>query len=107
MSIFTNCVILREEGFLSEEIKVSVGADGSLQWTSPPESFLMLSPASIPEKEIQLKVIKCLSTALNLYETNAADPIAILQAKAKNGYFLKRAIVRHILRSIREPKDPA
>lgn len=107
MSIFTNCVILREEGFLPEEVKVSVGADGSLQWTSQPESFLLHSPASIPEKEIQLRVINCLSTALDLYETNAADPIAILQAKAKNAYFLKRAIVRHVLKSIRESKDPA
>jgi len=107
MSIFTNCVILREEGFLPEEVKVSVGGDGSLQWTSPPRSFLMHSPALIPDKEIQMKVIKCLSTALSLYETNAADPIAILQAKAKNCYFLKRAIVRHVLRGIRESKDSA
>lgn len=101
MSLIANWVVLREEGFLPEELKTSVGSDGSLQWsTTPGKSVLLHSPASIPDKEVQLEVIRCLGIALNLYETNSADPIAILQAKARNFYFLKRGIVRHIVNNM-------
>jgi hypothetical protein len=107
MSIFTNCLILRDEGFLSTEIKVNVGGDGSCQWTQGAlKTLLMRCPASIPDKEIQVEIIECLHSALQLYEENAADPIAILQAKAKNNYFLKRAIVRHTLRGTEETISP-
>lgn len=100
MSVFTNCIVLRDEGFLTDEIKVTVGSDGSIQWTvSPRKNFLLHSPATIPDAQVQLEIIRCLKAALGLYETNASDSIAVLQAKAKNNYFLKRAIVRHTLRS--------
>ena len=107
MSIFTNWLILRDEGFLPVEIKVNVGGDGSCQWTQGSrKSLLLRCPASIPDKEIQIEVIECLRSALQLYEDNAADPIAILQAKAKNNYILKRAIVRHTVRAVDEVKSP-
>lgn len=105
MSVFIGWLILRDEGFLPEEIKVSVGSDGSLQWTTNAERILLHSPAVIPDQEIQKEIISALRTAFHLYEGNAADPVAILQAKARNNYVLKRAIVRHTLKTIRHPED--
>ncbi len=100
MTVFTNWLILREEGFLPKEIKLSVGGDGSLQWTSREERNVVLhSPATIPEDEIQKQIIECLISAVHLYEDNLADPVAILQAKAKNNYILKRAIVHHTIKN--------
>lgn len=100
MSLFANWIVLREEGFLPEEVKITVGSDGSMQWTTTPEkSLILVAPASIPDKEVQLEVIRCLGEVLTLYESNSADPIAVLQAKAKNFYFLKRGIVRHIVKN--------
>jgi hypothetical protein len=100
MSVFTNWLILREEGFLPKEISLSVGGDGSLQWTTGDRAGLLLrSPASIPEDEVQKEIIRCLVEAIHSYEDNLADPLAILQAKAKNNYILKRAIVRHTIRN--------
>jgi hypothetical protein len=64
-SVLTNCLILREEGFLAREIKVNVGADGSMQHASSPErSLVMHCPATIPDKEIQVEIIRCLGGAL-------------------------------------------
>jgi hypothetical protein len=103
MSVFANWLILREEGFLPKEIKLSVGGDGSLQWTSREAGNVVLhSPAIIPEDEIQKQIIECLISAVHLYEDNLADPVAILQAKAKNNYILKRAIVRRIIKNNQE-----
>jgi hypothetical protein len=100
MSIFTNWLILREEGFLPKEIKLSVGADGSLQWTSSDRTSLVLrSPATIPEDEVQKEIIRCLIAAVHSYEDNSVNPLSVLQAKAKNNHVLKRAIVRHTLRN--------
>jgi hypothetical protein len=100
MSVFTNWLILREEGFLTKEISLSVGGDGSLQWTTSDRADLLLrSPASIPEDEVQKEIIRCLVEAIHSYEDNWADPLAVLQAKAKNNYILKRAIVRHTIKN--------
>jgi hypothetical protein len=103
MSVFTNWLILREEGFLPKEIKLSIGGDGSLQWTSREAGNIVLhNPATIPEDKIQKQIIECLISAVHLYEDNLADPVAILQAKAKNNYILKRAIVRRIIKNNQE-----
>ena len=103
MAVFTNWLILREEGFLPKEIKLSVGGDGSLQWTSREVGNVVLhNPATIPEDEIQKQIIECLISAVHQYEDNLADPVAILQGKAKNNYILKRAIVRRIIKNNQE-----
>lgn len=100
MTVFTNWLILRDEGFFPEEIKLSVGSDGSLQHgESDLGSMLLLSPAMIPEQVVQKEVIRCLTAAIHANEDNSIDPIAVLQAKAKNNYVLKRAFVRHTLRN--------
>lgn len=101
MSVFTNCLILRDEGFLPEEISVNVGSDGSMQLGKSNKGTILLhSPAAISEKEVQKETLRCLKEALHNYENNAVDEITILQAKAKNNYILKRAVVRHRLKNI-------
>jgi hypothetical protein len=98
---FTHCLILRDEGFLPEEIKINVGKDGSMQTTvGLRNGILMHNPADIPDGEIQQEIISLLGAALTMNENNLLDPIAILQAKAKNNYFVERSIVRHSLKSI-------
>lgn len=103
MSVFVNCLILREEGFLPREIRANVGCDGSLQQgDSEIGNILLHCPAVIPDKIVQNEIIRCLDIALNNYELGTLNPIALLQAKAKNSYVLKRAVVRRQLRDIRE-----
>lgn len=99
MSVFTNWVILRDEGFLPRDIKLSVGSDGSLQHGANANGGILLHcPALIPDEATQKEIIRCLAAAIKLYESNASDSIAVLQAKAKNNYILKRAFVRKSLR---------
>lgn len=97
--VFIGCLVLREEGFLPKELTVNVGADGSMQrGANDARSMLLVSPAVIPEIAVQQKIIECLGQALEAYEKNSIVPIALAQAKAKNGYFLKRSIVRHAMK---------
>jgi Glu-tRNA(Gln) amidotransferase subunit E-like FAD-binding protein len=56
--------------------------------------ILFHCPAVIPEEVVQKEIMRCLDTALNNYESGTFNPIAVLQAKAKNSYILKRAFVR-------------
>ena len=66
---------------------------------SDARSMLLMSPAVIPEIAVQQKIIECLGQeALEAYEKNSIVPMALAQAKAKNGYFLKRSIVRHAMK---------
>jgi hypothetical protein len=96
-SVVTNCLILREEGFLAREIKVNVGSDGSMQHASSlSRSLVMHCPAVIPHKELQLEVMRCLRATLERLDNDSAGNTALMQAKAKNNYVLKRAIVRHV-----------
>ncbi len=105
MSVFVNCIILRDEGFLTDEIEVNIGSDGSLQHgTGEIGNILLHCPAVIPDEVVQKEIIRCLDTAINNYERGALNPIAVLQAKAKNSYILKRAVVRRSLRDIRDQK---
>ena len=95
-SILTNCLILREEGFLAREIKINVGSDGSMQHAKSPERGLaMHCPATIPHQEIQLAIIKCLGKVLDRLDVDGGAGLAVMQAKAKNNYVLKRAMVRN------------
>lgn len=100
MTVFTNYVVLREEGYLERDITISVGIDGSLQYGFDGRwNQLFHTPASIPDKPIQLEIIRCIQEAYNLYERSELDRVALLQAKAKNFYIFKRAILRKYLRS--------
>lgn len=103
MSIFNNYLLLRDEGFLSEEIKITVGSDGSSQFAeSDRGKFLLLCPATIPEQVVQIDILRCLREVLHLSENNALDSIAVLQTKAKNNYTLKRAAIRYVLRNLND-----
>ena len=100
MLVFSNVLVLRDEGFLPSEIKVNVGRDGSLQHgSSKIGNILMHSPAVISNNEVQKEILRCLSKSLESYESNAIDPLVVLKAKAKNNYILNRAIVRHTLKN--------
>lgn len=106
MTIFSHYITLREEGFLKEEIGITVGKDGSLQIGSNIYgNFMFHSPAIIPHQLVIDEIIRCLQKAKELYEKNELDPIAVLQAKAKNRYIFNRAILRKILKQKRESQN--
>lgn len=106
MTIFSHYVTLREEGFLKEEIGITVGKDGSLQIGSDIDgTFMFHSPAIIPHQSVIDEIIRCVRKAQDLYENNQSDPIAVLQAKAKNRYIFNRAILRRTFRQKREGKN--
>ena len=99
-SIFTNILILRDEGFLLNDMSVNVGSDGSMQWEKNEKgSILLRCPAIIPNNEIQKEILRCLTIVTSAYENNSIDEIALLQAKAKNNYTFKRALVHYTLRN--------
>jgi hypothetical protein len=101
MSIFCNYLALREENYHSNEIKINVGKDGSMQIgeSQVNGNCLMHSPATISDKRVQLEVIRCLEETVKLFESNKLDSIALLQAKARNNYIKNRAAIRHQIKS--------
>ena len=105
-TIFSHYIILREEGFLKKEIGITVGKDGSLQIASSNYgNFVFHSPAIIPHQLVIEEIIRCIEKAIELYEKNELDAIAVSQAKAKNRYILYRAIVRKTLKQKRESQN--
>jgi hypothetical protein len=106
MTVFSHYVILREEGFLKEEIGITVGRDGSLQFASNKlDTILLHSPAIIHHQLVIDEIIRCLEKAKEMYEQSELDPLALLQAKAKNRYIFNRAIVRKTLKQKRESQN--
>jgi hypothetical protein len=98
MSIICGVMALRDEGFLSQEIAVSVGSDGSLQWTTDPERKLaFICPASIPDIPIQHEILRCVKAALDALENETPLPtLGVQQAKALHRYVFKRGVIRWI-----------
>jgi len=98
-AVLTNCIALRDEGFLPQEIKINVGKDGSMQSASNGKTNVLLhSPAILPSKLIQEEILRCLVEVLERNEVNALDPIAVMQAKATHSYIVVRALVRRALK---------
>jgi len=99
MSIITNYIVLREEGYSIGEIQLNVGHDGSMQiGRNQNGNILLFSPADIADYDIINEIIHYVGILRARYESNELDPIALLQSKAKNQYLFKRALVRNTLR---------
>lgn len=99
MTVFSNYMVLREENFQSKEIKINVGQDGSMQIGENEKNgkYLFHCPAVIKDKAVQELVIDCLNKAMQQYENNQLDTIALLQTKARTHYVKNRAMVRNII----------
>ena len=98
MSIAANLFALRDHGYLSREITINVGSDGSMQVG---EGYLgtqlFMSPASIPDKPVQEEILRCVAEVCEKLDDGALDPISVQQAKALNAYILKRAFMKRYL----------
>lgn len=98
MSIMCSVMALRDEGFLSQEIAVSVGSDGSVQWTTDPEcGIVFISPASIPDLPIQHEILRCVKSAVDTLEEGILPALGVQQAKALHRYVFRRGVVRRVL----------
>lgn len=98
MSVICGVMALRDEGFLPDEIAVSVGSDGSIQRTTDPERGIMfICPASIPDVSIQHEILRCVRSALDALLEGTLPPLGVQQAKALHRYVFKRGVVRRIL----------
>lgn len=97
MTVFSNYMVLREENFQSQEIKINIGQDGSMQIGENEINgkYLFHCPAIIKDKAVQQLVIECLDKAIHQYENNQLDTIALLQTKARTHYVKNRAIIRN------------
>lgn len=104
-TVFCNYMAFREENYLQEEIRLNVGSDGSMQigQSETKGKYLLHSPAIIKDPKIQLEIIRCLYETVTLFEKNKLDPIALLQAKARNSYISNRAILRRLIKTHGEP----
>ena len=58
-----------------------------------------MSLAIINDNAIQLEIVRCIDEAVNLFEKNKLDPIALLQTKARNNYIKNRALIRKSINS--------
>lgn len=86
--VLINYIILRENSFKKEQIKINVGSDGSLQVAG---EIMMSCFAKIEDKKIQLAIMDNLELALQKYEKGIIDDIALEQAKVLNRYQQKIA----------------
>lgn len=98
MSIMANVFALIDHGFLESEISVTVGNDGSCQiGEGEPGTQLFISPARIEDDVVRDEILRCVTEAWERMITGQLDPIAVAQAKARNRYATKRAIMRALL----------
>lgn len=86
--VLINYILIRELGVSREEIKITVGSDGSLQNGG---EILLICPAIIPNKRVQKVILENVSKAVDMYENGKIDEIALMQAKVKNRYNEKKA----------------
>jgi hypothetical protein len=98
-AVFINCIVMLDEGYLLQELRINVGSDGSMQLGQRDHAQgLFIVPARIPQKELQMEIIRCLRGLLDAYSRDDVDVLALLQAKAKHGYLVNRALLRKALR---------
>ncbi len=98
MSIMCGVMAFRDEGFLPEELSVSVGADGSIQWTTDPDrKVAFICPASIPDLSIQHEILRCVKLAIGALFEGSLPVLGVQQAKALHRYVFKRGVVRRTL----------
>lgn len=98
MSIVCGVMALRDEGFLEEEIAVSVGSDGSTQRsTDPDRKILFICPAEIPDVPIQNEILRCLRSAIDALQKGTLPALGVQQAKALHRYIFKRGVIRRVL----------
>ena len=78
MAVVANLVVLRDHGFFPEEIKISVGSDGSLQIAKGPlGTYLFYVPASIPDKPVQLEILRCVRECCAQLDEGTLDPFSL------------------------------
>ncbi len=97
-AIVVGYIALREEGFLTHEIAISVGRDGSLQIGERADGkgkVVLVSPASIQNPSIQEEIIRCVGVGCADYESGTSNQLALAQAKAMHRSVMKRAAARH------------
>ena len=102
MSIMCGVMALRDEGFLPQEIALTVGSDGSVQWTTDPErEIVFICPAPIPDVSIQHEILRCVKSAIDALQDGTLPALGVQQAKALHRYVFKRAAVRRVLQDKR------
>jgi hypothetical protein len=98
MAIICGVMTLRDEGFLPHEIALTVGSDGSAQWSTDSERrIVFFCPAPIPDKPIQHEILRCVRIALEALSSGTLSPLGLQQAKALHRYVFKRGAVRCVL----------
>lgn len=95
MLIICGVMALRDEGYQVDEIKISIGSDGSLQWTEgTPVNVMFHNPAMIPDKAIQNELLRCVKQSAEEFQNGECPVAAVQQAKALHQYVFKRAAIR-------------
>lgn len=92
LSVFCNYLALESEGF--KEIKINIGSDGSMAVSENPTSIVLMVPAQIKSKALQLMLIETLNKVIQCYESNLLDLNIVKEAKLNNNYFDKIAKIK-------------
>jgi len=92
LSVFCNFLALEAEGFKS--IKINIGSDGSMVVSEVPTQIVLLVPAQIKNKALQLIIKEILNNMILFYEKNLLDLNIVNEAKSSNNYFDKIAKIK-------------
>jgi hypothetical protein len=93
LSVFSNYLVFKSEGIT--EILTNVGSDGSMTTTNrESNNYIFRVPATIKSKKLQLKIIKVLTSIINLYELGELSYEIVEETKNNNRYYFKKQMLK-------------
>ncbi len=93
LSVFSNYLVFKSEGI--KEILTNVGSDGSMTRTNrESNNYIFGVPATIKSKQLQLRIIKVLTSVIDLYESGELTREIVEEAKNNNRYYFKKHMLK-------------
>lgn len=95
LSVFCNFLVIKSEGFEENEIKITVGKDGSLVIGEKNNKPIILHVPAIIENEILQKfILKLIQITIELYNNGKLKYEIVETAKEHNQFYFKKSQIR-------------
>lgn len=95
LSVFCNFLVIKSEGFEENEIKITVGKDGSLVIGEKNNKPMILHVPAIIENEILQKfILKLIQITIELYNNGKLKYEIVETAKENNQFYFKKSQIR-------------
>ncbi|MEO8255115.1 MAG: hypothetical protein ABI554_12095 [Flavobacterium sp.] len=93
LSVFSNYLAFKSEGIT--KVLINIGSDGSMTRTNKKsDNYIFTVPATIKNKQLQLKIIEILDLTIELYEQGELKREIIEEAKNNNRFYLKKQMIK-------------